>query len=213
MENNKNIPENDSAAKNYELKSDAVDALVNADSEETPEYSEEELRKYRSKSKIHIPETVKILFIKAWFAGAVCFFFIWGLGTYIYSMIDMLFIVGVVMGMVTDLLVNNVIRFIEQTPGANDRWLMFQKKGFMSFFFNILYSFLIIFCVYELYIFINTVITTFTGNPDTVPLGVEPILFGVFWMAFDVLFVGIKNMFKRIVSDAMQAAKGPEKRS
>lgn len=213
MENNKNIPENDSAAKNYELKSDAVDALVNADSEETPEYSEEELRKYRSKSKIHIPETVKILFIKAWFAGAVCFFFIWGLGTYIYSMIDMLFIVGVVMGMVTDLLVNNVIRFIEQTPGANDRWLMFQKKGFMSFFFNIIYSFLIIFCVYELYIFINTVITTFTGNPDTVPLGVEPILFGVFWMAFDVLFVGIKNMFKRIVSDAMQAAKGPEKRS
>lgn len=197
----------DTPGRNYELKSDAVDALVNADSEETPVYSQEELNQYRSRSKLHIPEPVKVLFIKAWFAGAVCFFILWGLGTYVSNMIDMLFILGVVLGMVTDLLVNNVIRFIEKTPGENDKWMMFSKKGFSSFFLNILYCFLILFCVYSLYVFINTVITTLTGNPDTVPLGVEPILFGVFCMAFDVLFVSIKNGVRKIIGDAMRGAK------
>ena len=59
---------------NYTLQSDAVETLANADNEETPDYSEEELKKYRSKKGINISEPVKILLIKAWFAGAVCFF-------------------------------------------------------------------------------------------------------------------------------------------
>ncbi len=200
------------AENNYELKSDAVDALVNADSEETPEYSKEELNKYRSKSRIHVSQTVKILFIKAWFAGAVCFFFLWGLGTYISSLIDMLFILGVVLGIVTDLLVNNVIRFIEKTPGENDVWLMFPKKGMGSFFLNLIYSMVIILCVFFLYNGINYVITALTGNTDTVPLGVEPILFGVFCMAFDMLFVGIKLFVKNILSDAKQAVNARTKK-
>lgn len=211
MEKNKKNTKNNDTVSNYELKSDAVDALVNADSEEVPQYSEEELSKYRSKSKFHIPETVKVLFIKGWFAGAVCYFFLWGLGTYISSMIDMLFILGVVLGMVTDLLTNNVIRFIEKTPGANDKWLMFSPKKFMSFFLNMIYAFLIIFCVYQLYVFINGAITAITGNADSVPLGVEPVLFGVFSMAFDVLFVGIRNTFLKIVREAKESARSQGK--
>lgn len=207
MDNKNNNTEKDRITNNYELKSDAVDALVNADSEETPEYSQEELEKYRSRSGFHIPETVKVLFIKAWFAGAVCFFFIFGLSSYISSMLDMLFVVGVVMGMVTDLLVNNTLRFIEKTPGENDKWLMFPKKGMMSFFLNIVYSMLIMFLVYELYTLINYVIAAITGNADTVALGVEPLLFGVFWMALDVLFIGIKRMIKNIISDAVDTVK------
>ena len=206
MKKNQTNTEEERVKNNYDLKSDAVETLVNADSEETPEYSEEELNQYRSRKGIHIPETLKVVFIKAWFAGAVCYFFLWGLGTYVSSLIDMLFILGVVMGVVTDLLVNNVIRFIEPTAGANDKWLMFPKKGNASFFLNILYSFVIIFCVYMFYNVINFTITAITGNTDSVPLGVEPILFGVFCMAFDLLFIGIKRMFGSIIRDAKNAA-------
>ena len=88
--------------KNYNLKSDAVDELVDAQAGEAPEYSEEELAKYRSGGKFRIPEAVKVLFLKAWFAGAVCYFILWGLGTYIYSLIDMLFVLGIALGIVTD---------------------------------------------------------------------------------------------------------------
>ncbi|MDE6591217.1 MAG: hypothetical protein K2K53_12920, partial [Oscillospiraceae bacterium] len=60
----------------YKLKTQAVDDLVNANEDNSPEVSEEELRAYRSGPKMKVADWVKMLFIKAWFAGAVCFFFI-----------------------------------------------------------------------------------------------------------------------------------------
>lgn len=193
--------------KNYNLKSEAVDELVDAQSGEAPEYSEEELAKYRSGGKFHIPESVKVLFPKAWFAGAVCYFILWGLGMYIYSLIDMLFVLGVVMGMATDILTNNVIRFIEKTPGANDKWLMFPKKGMASFFGNIVYAMVVLICVYSLYTGINGLYSAVTGNAEVVLLGVEPVLFGVFCMGFDMLFLLIKRTFGRILADAKDKAR------
>lgn len=188
--------------KNYELKSEAVEKLLKAEAGDVPEFSEEELKKYRSKGGIKIADPVKVVLLKAWFAGAVCYFILWGLGTYIYSLIDMLFIMGIVLGMVTDLLTNNVIRFIEKTPGENDKWLMFPKKGMASFFLNMVYALVLILCVYALYGLINRIAVGIIGNADTVPLGVEPVLFGTFCMGFDVLFTGCKNFLKQIISDA-----------
>lgn len=189
--------------KNYELKSDAVDKLLKAEKGEVPEFSQEELKKYRSKGGIKLPQPVKVILLKAWFAGAVCYFILWGLGMYIYSLIDMLFIMGIVLGMVTDLLTNNVIRFIEATPGENNKWLMFpNQKGMVSFFLNLVYALVLVACVYFLYSGINLMIVAIIGNADTVPLGVEPVLYGVFYMGFDLLFVGCKNLLKEIISDA-----------
>ena len=45
-------------------------------------------------------------------------------------------------------------------------------------------------------------ITTVTGQVDSVPVGVEPILFGLFYMGFDLLFLGLKHMAQGILSDA-----------
>ena len=66
----------------YRIKTEAVDDLVNANKENTPSYSEEELKKYKSKSKFNISPAFKALFIKFWFSGVVCYFFVWGLGMY-----------------------------------------------------------------------------------------------------------------------------------
>lgn len=191
--------EKDINEKNYNLKSDAVETLAGADSEETPEYSQEELNRYRTKQGFHIPEWVKLLLIKTWFAGAVCFFILWGLGTYIGNMLDMLFVLGVVLGMVNDVLVNSVIRFVEKTPGANDEWMFFSKKGIGSFFGNILYAFVIIYCVYSLYNGINAGFSAIFGTTDKIYLGVEPILFGTFCMGFDMLFVWLKRVFLSLI--------------
>lgn len=191
-------------SKNYELKSDAVEKLLKAEAGDVPEFSEEELKKYRSKGGIKLSNTAKVLLLKAWFPGAVCYFILWGLGLYVYSLVDMLFIMGIVLGLATDLLTNNVIRFIEATPGENDEWLMFPKKGMASFCLNLVYAMVIVICVYYLYSFLNLTIVKMIGNADTVPLGVEPVLYGVFCMAFDVLFVKSKKLFKQILADARQ---------
>ena len=192
--------------KNYELKSEAVDRLLKAEKGEVPEFSQEELKKYRSKGGLKLPETLKVVLLKAWFAGAVCYFILWGLGTYIYSIIDMLFILGIVLGLATDLLTNNVIRFVEKTPGENDKWLLFPKKGMVSFFLNMVYAIVLVALVYGLYGVINSVLAVLLGLTDTVALGVEPILFGVFTMGFDMLFIGCRNLMKNIIADAKMSA-------
>ena len=201
------MSKNKNKSSNYELKSDAVEKLVDAQNGNVPQYSQEELEKYRSK-KLAIPDWVKIVLIKTWFAGAVCFFFLWGLGNYISAMLDMLFVVGAAMGMVMDLLTNNVIRFIEKTPGANDKWLLCTKRGMVGFGLNILGAFAIFLCVYFTYNVINYVIVSITGATGTVPLGVEPVLFGLLCMGYEMLFIGIKRMFQSIIRDAKAAARG-----
>lgn len=192
--------------RNYELKSEAVDKLLKAEKGEVPEFSQEELKRYRSKGGLKLPETLKVVLLKTWFAGAVCYFILWGLGTYIYSIIDMLFILGIVLGLVTDLLTNNVIRFVEKTPGENDKWLLFPKKGMVSFFLNMVYAIVLVALVYGLYGVINSVLAVLLGLTDTVALGVEPILFGVFTMGFDMLFIGCRNLMKNIIADARMSA-------
>ena len=192
--------------RNYELKSEAVDKLLKAEKGEVPEFSQEELKRYRSKGGLKLPETLKVVLLKTWFAGAVCYFILWGLGTYIYSIIDMLFILGIVLGLVTDLLTNNVIRFVEKTPGENDKWLLFPKKGMVSFFLNMVYAIVLVALVYSLYGVINSVLAVLLGLTDTVALGVEPILFGVFTMGFDMLFIGCRNLMKNIIADAKMSA-------
>ena len=192
----------------YDLKSSALDDLVNARRGKSRQYSMEELSKYRRGKHFHFPDWLKVVFVKAWFAGAVCFFFLWGLGLYIHSTIDMLFVLGIALGFSTDLLANNVIRFIEKTPGANDRWMMFPKKNYISLVLNVLYSFAVLFCVYTTYTQVNEAIVRLNEQPDTVPLGVEPLLFGILCMLFDLLFVWIKQTFLRVVRDARDKVEG-----
>lgn len=191
----------------YRLHTKAVEELVTANSENSPQVSQEELKKYRSASGLHLPDWLKAVGLKAWFAGAVCFFIFWGLGTYIQNMLDMLLVFGLALGLVTDLMVNNIFRFYAPTPGANDRWMMFPKKRYMTLIWNILYAFLLLMCVYSLYQLLNGIIVSFTGNADSVPLGVEPILFGIFYMGFDLLFLGMKGLCRRILSDARASAE------
>lgn len=203
MKHEKHDTQTENTSANYELKSEAVEQLVEAMHDDAPEYSQEELDRYRTKRRITIPTWLKILFIKAWFAGMVCFFMVWGLGAYLGALLDMLVVLGVVMGMVTDLLVNPILRFMEKYPGQNDKWMLFPKKTKLgSFFLNIIASMVLIYGVYCVYTLVNAAIAAVAGQEDLVAIGVEPILFGLLCMGFDMLFIGIKRMFSSILSDA-----------
>ena len=192
----------------YKLNLKAVDDLVNADASNAPKVSESELRQYRSGPKIKLSDTLKALLIKVWFDGATCFFFLWGLGTYLNHWLDQMVVLGLALGVITDLLVNNLYRFIAKTPGANDRWMMFPRKGFITLPLNILYAYLLLFLVVTTYNVVNAVILSFGGAEGSTPLGVGPILFGVFTAAWDTLLIQIKRTAKNVLSDAQRRAKG-----
>ena len=190
----------------YRIKTEAVEDLVNANKENTPSYSEEELKKYRSKSRLNINPVFKALFIKFWFSGVVCYFFIWGLGMYIPSNLDLYFVTAIGMGFVKDILEHNLYRFVANPEGSNDIWMMFPKKSYMSLVFNVLYAILVTGCVYFTYQGINFVGTS--GNNDRVVFGVEPIFFGIFYMGFELLFLWMKHMAVRIIADAKKKVEG-----
>lgn len=186
----------------YKLNKAAVEDLVTADSENSPEVSKEELKKYKKHSSINLPTWLKVLFIKFWFAGAVCYFFLWGLGLYVPSHLDLMAITALAMGFVTDILENNILRFMEETPGENDKWMMVTVRGFVSLIANVLYAFILMFCVYGTYYLINAAIIGASGNPDSLPFGVEPLAFGLFYMGFDMLFVGVKMLINKMLAKA-----------
>lgn len=191
----------------YKLNTKAVDDLASANRENTPQYSEEELNRYRTKSRFPLPAWLKAILLKAWFAGSVCFFIFWGLGVYLQNNLDMLLVFGLALGVVTDLLVNSIFRFYAETEKANDKWMMFPQKNYLYLFCNILYAYLLLFCVNMLYQIINRAIIAVTGAVDTIPLGVEPILFGVFYMGFDLLLIRVKHLFQKIISDAKSSVR------
>lgn len=197
----------EAAASYYELKTQAVEDLVSANEENSPPVSREEIRKYTSRSRLKVADWVKLLAIKWWFAAAVCFFFIWGLGTYVPHTLDLLVITGVALGFVTDLLTNNVLRFIAPAKGANDRWMMYPKKGFISLPLNLLHAGVVLFLVYTAYNALNVLIISMGGmEADAVPLGVEPILFGLLYLGYDMLLITLKHVAQNMLRDAEKKA-------
>lgn len=198
------LPEN-KQADYYKLHADAADRLVNTTKENTPRYSQEELNRYKGgKKKWRLPEAVKVVLIKFWFFGAICYFVFMGLGLYISAILDMLFIAGIITGMVTDLLVNRALRFTEKMPGGSKNWIMVTRQGTGGFLLNILYGLVLMFLVITLYYGINALLQPSDAQEPVTVVLVEPLLFGVFTTALDAACVGIKRGLMKIVADAKE---------
>ena len=84
---------------------------------------------------------------------------------------------------------------------------MHPRKGFWSLPLNVLHAGVIMFLVYTAYNALNRALIALRGLPgDAVPLGVEPILFGLLCLGFDMMLIGIKHGFQKIMADAKQKA-------
>ena len=194
----------------FQLHTQAVEDLVTASKENTPEYSKEELEKYRSsKGKFKLPEWLKVLLIKFWFHGAICFFVFWGLGLYVADQLDMYFIAAIITGMVTDLLLRHFLRFTETLPGGANRWMMVAQKSTMGFFLNLMYGFVIIFLVVTAYTLINMGLQAVFGGENPPFLGVEPLMYGLLCTGADQLCIAIKHLCQSILRDAKAKENHP----
>ena len=189
----------------YRLKLQAVDDLVTASPENSPPVSKQELRKYHAGPKIQLSDWVKALLLKIWFAGVICYFFIWGLSTFALNQWDLILILGIVLGGVTHLLTNNIYRFIAKQKGAYDRWMMFPGKSLGFLPLDILYATVLILLTMMTYSGLNRLL----AGPDAASpaLGVEPVLFGVIVTLWDLLFLGTKRLGSRILQDAKENAR------
>ncbi len=156
---------------------------------------------YRKKRKL--PVWLKAVLIKLWFAGAVYFFVGWGLFISSTDQLDLTLVLGAVLGLVTTLLVNKIFVAMDRGKGDYNAYMMFPQKNFGGFLLNILYGIIICFCVAYTYHLINLTAIRLYHLPETrVVLGAEPILFGVFCMGYDMLFLQFKKLLvKRKAQD------------
>lgn len=191
--------EKDRTEQYYDLKTDAVKRLINA--KNAPKVSDAEIRKYTSRGKLHIPSPLKIVFLKFWFSGAICYFFLWGMGLYVAGL-DLMAVLAVGLGLSNDLMVNHILRSFEPEKGAYDSWMMFPQRKFWTVFTNIIYSGFILFCIVQTYTVINTLLVGDAASAETVAVGVEPVLFGLLYTGFDLLFITMKNTAIKIFRDA-----------
>ena len=199
---NKTVEVEEKIENYYDLKTEAVQRLLNAEKKEYPKTNKDPGRAYRSSFIDKIPSWILALFVKFWFSGAVCYFIFWGLGLYIGNMEDMIVILAIVLGMVTDLGVNNVFRFFETYKGQNTKWMMFPQKGWWTFILNIPYALVVLLGVMWFYQILNAGLNMMNGSEGIMYVGVEPLLFGLSYMAIDVLLIFIKNTLISIIADA-----------
>lgn len=147
-----------------------------------------------------IPVWLKALFVKWWFAGCVCWLFVFGING--LNDIDRFVICGAVLGLVTDLFVNPVFRFMETDKREYNAYMMFPFpfKAYWTFFANIVYYVAVMFCVTYCYAGLNMLISSISGTTsDYVHVAVEPLLFGLFAFAVDMIFIGLKDLIVWLV--------------
>ena len=68
-----------------------------------------------------------------------------------------------------------------------------------------LYSGVILFCVFQTYYIINRLIgvdASASADKSQSMLGVEPMLFGLLYLGFDMLLIAVKNNIVNILRDA-----------
>ncbi|MDE7453518.1 MAG: hypothetical protein K2N22_03830 [Clostridia bacterium] len=210
----------------YDLKVDKIDELVAALKEESPAQSENnitynvaeitgdksgrnaqrEFDPYKVDRFSKIPVWVKALFVKFWFAGCVCYFIMFGLQI---NELDKLALLGAVLGLVVDVLVNPLFRYMESDKKEYNAYMMFPFpfRAFWTFFTNVIYYILVIIVVKLCYDGLNELINLISGTQNELKVGVEPLLFGVFTVIIDMIFIGIKDGIVLLIRKRKNAKK------
>lgn len=160
---------------------------------------------YRRDKLSNIPVWVKAIFIKWWFAGAVCYFILMGLGRVVPDALDQAVLAGCVLGIFTDMFVNPIFRFMESSEKEYNKYMMFPFpfKQFWTFFTNIIYYLVVGLLVMLMYSGINQLFNLINNNYDGyVTIAVGPLIYGTFCVIVDMAFIGVKDLIVFLVKRA-----------
>lgn len=186
----------DKAAANKEVSSDIKE--ITGEEVSSKRESKRKFDPYRHEILAKLPTWLKAVFVKWWFAGCVCYFIMFGLAAYIPNTEDMMLLTGIVLGIVVDVFVNPLLKFIEWDAGEYDNYIMFPFpfKKFWTFFANVIYYLGIMLLVSAIYYGFNMLIQV--ADPDGF-FGVEPLLFGTVCVIVDMAFIGVKDLIVYLV--------------
>lgn len=130
---------------------------------------------------------LKAALIKFWFYGAIYYFVGWGLFLASSDQLDVTMALGLVIGAANDLAIGRIFRSMESSRLEYHPYMMVRNISVAGFFCNIAYGVLLSFLVAYFYHFVNLAIIALRHLPETaIPLGAEPVLYGIVMMLFDI---------------------------
>ncbi|MCD8309516.1 MAG: hypothetical protein LUD19_06650 [Clostridia bacterium] len=164
---------------------------------------------YKRDKLSRIPKWLSASFIKFWFFGVVCYFVFMAIGALFVddsgdlsdaATLDLYFICGVVMGIIVDCMVNPIFRMMESDKKEFNNYMMFPFpfKQFWTILTNIIYYLVVVFFVGAMYYLLDVI---------GIYAGVEPLLFGVFCLIVDMIFIGIKDLIVFLIKKLIKKVK------
>lgn len=213
----KEEPKEERLTNYYDLKTDAVEELAKVyTEEEKKELDKKEVKKdgekrpYKIDFLSRIPASIKVLFIKYWVFGVICYFFYWGLGYYIPNLENLTLVVGIATGIILDIFVTSAFLYFESDKKEFHPYLLVPVpfKKFWSLPINIVVYTGEAFGVYGIYYLINRLIEISKGlEPGTAPLSVEPLLYGLIALVIDVIIIAFKDLIIFIIRKIKNSTK------
>ncbi|GEM02362.1 hypothetical protein SAMN05421839_13022 [Halolactibacillus halophilus] len=147
-------------------------------------------------SKLLTPKNIS-RFAQFWFAGAMYFLIAWGTGIAKTSLLDLVFFLGVGIGLVDSFIVGPIlaefsgegtrVKYMERTLG----------QKIVHRLFSVVKSIFIVILIMFTYQLINAVLQmVFTQSAQTPVIMGEPILFGILYMVYARTLAGIYTWYK-----------------
>jgi len=145
-----------------------------------------------------IPMWLKVVLIKFWAAGATYYFVGWGLGGYLSSPLDQMLVIGGILGLVIEYVINKFITYLENDHEPTKQYKIVQTSNVKSLFINLGLGILFTIFISYSYEGINRFLIMIQSLPsDQVPLPAGPIGFGLLFLLIEFIFLTIVQFFRK----------------
>lgn len=136
------------------------------------------------------PTWVKIIITKWWFTAATYYFVGFGMPHIKQSAIDVIFNMGLVIGALSALILYPLINYITKIKNNANDYKAIKSQSPLRIIYLVGYNWLVVAMIAYSYQIINMIINGLMHyESGTIRFGVEPILFGVFYVMLDVLLI------------------------
>jgi hypothetical protein len=164
---------------------------------ETPEVSAEKTpdviaNPYKISWFDKIPFWVKAVLIKYWAIGAIYFFFVMGITTWMnvtYNPLIQMLVVGIAMGFMNDFITDNILDAIETSKKEAHYWWIFKNAKIYSLFINLAFALAWSYATGFLCAYLVTITPA-----NSFGVWQEPLTFAVIGLAIELAAIGLKDL-------------------
>jgi hypothetical protein len=159
----------------------------------------EKLNPYFIDKLASVPAYLKIGFLKFWLAGASFLLAIYGLGAR-FDLLDRLVVFALIMILGVEYLTNTVILYMNKPDSPTTFYLPHEvnRKSFLSFFATAIYVAVMLLCIH-FFLELWTSLGLITLGEILSESSIDPISFGLLFVAFDLLWINARKLIKKLL--------------